>query len=686
MSATLDVAARCRRFSTAVRSSTCRAGCIRSTIAYAPGQSVADAAADVLAATARATCCAFCRRRRDPPRDRRPPAQLAGRRRRRSSRCTDRSTPTSRISRCARRHVRRRIIVATNIAETSLTVPGVTAVVDTGLHKVARYDAERGIDSLETERITADAADQRAGRAGRVAPGVVRRLWDARDRLRPHREPEIHRVDLSSAVLDVIAWGGDPRTLEWFERPRDDALDAALTLLARLGSSTPSHQAAPQIRTAIRQGSTARAARSADAVGEQVRRLPLHPRLARMLVAAGGAAQIAQACALLSERHLPAAAHGDDDVRSAVGDRRLAARCRRTCSAWRSQIGLRIARLRIANQRHAAIRNPHSACRRPHFRRAILAGYPDRVAQRREPGSPNVLLASGTGATIAPESGVRDGEFLVALDVHARAGPQPQPASIRDRRSPQSGGSAVRATPVIRIASRVEREWLTPTASEVVHRFDKDERRKVRAVAVDRYDALVLAEHPVAVDPEIAARAARRRLARARSARRRRAAAAAAALRRARRRSRRAGPHRRLRRRARSTTCGSTRACRRRAARRSIATRPTRSPCRAAATCRLEYDDDGTRVGVGQAAGGVRPRRDAAHRPRGASRCCSRCSRRTAGRCRSRATCAASGIGRIRRCGRNCAAATRSIRGPRIRGRRRRRRARPNAAYVADEL
>src|SRR5206468_809712 len=130
---------------------------------------------------------------------------------------------------------RRRIIVATNIAETSLTVPGVTAVVDSGVHKVARYDADRGIDSLETERITADAADQRAGRAGRLGPGVVWRLWDARDRLRPHREADIHRIDLAAVVLDVIAWGGDPRTLEWFERPRDDAIEAALELLARLG-------------------------------------------------------------------------------------------------------------------------------------------------------------------------------------------------------------------------------------------------------------------------------------------------------------------------------------------------------------------------------------------------------------------------------------------------------------------
>ncbi len=86
---------------------------------------------------------------------------------------------------------RRRIILATNIAETSLTVPGVSAVIDTGQVKVARYDADRGVDSLTLERITMDSADQRAGRAARLGPGLVRRLWDARDRLRPHREAEI---------------------------------------------------------------------------------------------------------------------------------------------------------------------------------------------------------------------------------------------------------------------------------------------------------------------------------------------------------------------------------------------------------------------------------------------------------------------------------------------------------------
>ena len=91
----------------------------------------------------------------------------------------------------------RRIILATNIAETSLTVPGVSAVIDTGQVKVARYDAERGVDSLTLERITSDSAEQRAGRAARLGPGLVRRLWAARDRLRPHREPEIARVDLA---------------------------------------------------------------------------------------------------------------------------------------------------------------------------------------------------------------------------------------------------------------------------------------------------------------------------------------------------------------------------------------------------------------------------------------------------------------------------------------------------------
>ena len=116
------------------------------------------------------------------------------------------------------------------------------------------------------------------------------------------------------------------------------------------------------------------------------------------------------------------------------------------------------------------------------FRRAVLAAYPDRVAQRREPGSPRVKLATGTGAVLGPESGVRDGEFLVAVDVRAQAG---------EAR--------------IRMASRIEREWLQPNGLEIVHSFDADSGI-VRALEVERYDALTVRERPVPPDPDEAAR------------------------------------------------------------------------------------------------------------------------------------------------------------------------------------
>ncbi len=342
---------------------------------------------------------------------------------------------------------RRRVIVSTNVAETSVTVPGVTAVVDSGLQKVARYDADRAIDSLEVERITADAADQRAGRAARTAPGAVRRLWEAHDRLRPHREPEIHRVDLSATVLDVIAWGGDPRQLEWFERPADDRIAAALALLGRLG--------------AVEGGAL-------TAIGKQMQRMPLHPRLARMLVAANGARQMAQACALLSERHMlaPRTASTTSDLLSALDQ-------------W-SSVPSHVQRVARDVGSFVASNTGRPPLSDSDFRRAVLAGYPDRVAQRREPLSPRLLLSTGAGAVVAPQSGVTGGEFLVALDVQASTRPNDPDARVR-------------------LASIVDRDWLQPTGVEVVHRFD-DTRGAVKAVAVERYDALTLKERNVEAD------------------------------------------------------------------------------------------------------------------------------------------------------------------------------------------
>lgn len=352
---------------------------------------------------------------------------------------------------------RRRAILATNIAETSLTVPGVRAVVDAGLHKVARYDPDRGIDSLETERISQASADQRAGRAARLGPGVAIRLWHQADRLRPYTEPDIHRVDLAGPLLDVLAWGGDPHTLDWFDPPRPAAVAAALELLTRIGAVDGTRL---------------------TPLGTRLQRLPLHPRLARILIEGGGAWSVALACALLSERHfVPARTEAtSSDLLSAVERER-------DLPPHIVQVARELQRAAGDNGRDARRIDERA------FGRAIFLGYADRVARRREPRSIRVLLASGHGAIVLPESGVRDAEFLVALDV--RSGRRGEGAEAR-----------------IRLASAVDREWLTPTETRVEHEFDAEAGR-VRATARDYYGAIVLAERPAPLDPETAARVLR---------------------------------------------------------------------------------------------------------------------------------------------------------------------------------
>jgi ATP-dependent helicase HrpB len=335
---------------------------------------------------------------------------------------------------------RRRVILATNIAETSLTVPGVDAVVDTGLQKVARYDADRGIDSLEVERITEDAADQRAGRAGRLGPGAAVRLWSRADRLRPHREADVHRVDLSGPLLDLIGWGGDPKQFQWFDRPSDEALDAGLQLLEGIG--------------AISHGSL-------TDVGRRISRLPLHPRLARILVAAGGSRGAAIACALLSERgRLPV----DDLLAASERERDLPPHVK--------SVADHLQRLASGDSRATDERS---------LRRAVFEGYADRLARRRAPKSPRVLLRSGHGGVLATETGLHDAEFIAVIDVHA------------GRR-----GEVSEAT--VRLAVAVDREWLTPTETRTEHTLDQ-RSGAVRAIERDYLGAIVLAERYVPVDP-----------------------------------------------------------------------------------------------------------------------------------------------------------------------------------------
>ena len=334
---------------------------------------------------------------------------------------------------------RRRIILATNIAETSLTVPGVSAVIDTGHVKVARYDADRGIDSLTLERITLDSADQRAGRAARLGAGVVRRLWDARDRLRAHREPEIARVDLAAPVLDLMAWGADPLSFEWFEAPSADRIQAAMRLLHRLEAIDGT-------------GAGARI----TALGRQLQRIPLHPRLARILIDGRGSAEAAGWCAMLSE-----GARGGLGASGALG-----AELQRIAS---NVLGGDVAS-HITDEA---------------LRHALFTGYADRLAKRRPGLRDRFLLATGHGAAFAKEAAGVDAEYIVALDVVA---------------AEREGISESR----IRAASAVDREWIHPTSTAVEHRFDAESGR-VRAARVERFDAIVLSETPVPVDPEAAA-------------------------------------------------------------------------------------------------------------------------------------------------------------------------------------
>ena len=323
---------------------------------------------------------------------------------------------------------KRRIILATNVAETSLTVPGVSVVIDTGLQKVARYDAERAVDALTLERVTLDSADQRAGRAARLGPGTVRRLWDSRDRLRPHREPEIDRVDLAGPLLAILAWGAAPATFEWFDAPSADRVASAMSLLERLGAVEGGH---------------------ITSLGRMLQRLPLHPRLGRVLIGARGSIEGATICASLSE---PAATFA-----TTPAHQRVVENLRRTIKPL------------LGDQFRDHIDDEQ-------LRRALLAGYPDRVARRRS--GDKATLASGHGAVIGRSSGADNADWMVALDV-------------------TSGRSAAVTEALIRHASPIDSEWLTPTRAEVTEEFDAG-TGTVKARSIDWYDNVMLRERAIA--------------------------------------------------------------------------------------------------------------------------------------------------------------------------------------------
>jgi ATP-dependent helicase HrpB len=312
---------------------------------------------------------------------------------------------------------RRKVILATNIAETSLTIDGVRVVVDSGLERRSMFDPASGMSRLETQRISRASAEQRAGRAGRTAPGVCYRLWgeSAQRTLAAHAPPEIHTADLAPLALELAVWGTDVGALDWLDAPPAATLAAARDLLRRLAALDPAGRV--------------------TAHGRALHALGLHPRLAQMLLAArdlGAPRAGASLAALLSERDLlrgggrSARGERDSDIRSRLdvlrGEDAHDERAER--DGWRGGVPRgaleRVRRLERAFLADLGVR-ADGGRESPVEPGVLLAfAYPDRIAKRRAGEDGRYQLANGRGASFAgPESIARE-EFVVAVDVDDR--------------------------------------------------------------------------------------------------------------------------------------------------------------------------------------------------------------------------------------------------------------------------
>ena len=348
----------------------------------------------------------------------------------------------------------RRVVLATSIAETSLTVPGVRIVIDGGFRRTPRLDPATGLTRLETLRISRAAADQRSGRAGREAPGVAIRLWTTAVQrgLAPYDRPEIFNAELSGLALDCAGWGAAPADLPFPDAPPAGALAAGQALLEKLGALDP-------------QGRITEA-------GRQMAQLGAHPRLAAMMLAARSpeeAALAAELAALLEERdplrstasadiglRLAAIAHG-----AAEADRGALSRIRQGAAQYKKRLGTR-----------AAPDGDTGAL--------LAAAFPDRIAQRRgEPGS--FRLSDGGGARLGQADKLAAAPLLVVASLEQKTSAQIRLAAPLD-------ADALPANIAAKVTETRE-SGFDPASGAVFCR-----RRR-------RYGALVLEDRMIPADP-----------------------------------------------------------------------------------------------------------------------------------------------------------------------------------------
>jgi ATP-dependent helicase HrpB len=378
--------------------------------------------------------------------------------------------------RAVRRGSRPKLILSTNVAETSVTIDGVVAVIDSGLARIASHSPWSGLPTLRVSPISRASAAQRAGRAGRTRPGRCLRLYTRHDHdARPaHTAPEVRRADLSEPLLLLASFGVRPVEFAWFESPTPAALDAASTLLTRLGALDAAGAITP--------------------VGRRMLKFPLHPRQARILVEAerlGITDDAVTAVAVIGEGGLrhgrgPSRESGPSDLDADLDRFAEAERVRFDIDRLRSshidagaaravdRVRKQLSRL-VARQKTEKPRSVPTA-----LQRAVLSGYPDRVAKRRRARERELVLSGGGQARLDEGSVVHDADLMVAIDAEERG----------------AAGKAGAVT--VRCASAIEPDWLIELDGSPVREVD-EYLWNAQAGRVDRvrrlvYDALTVDE------------------------------------------------------------------------------------------------------------------------------------------------------------------------------------------------